>query len=127
MTTAIKRKHITGELRDRVAEQVLEYIKRNPGKAVPNLRIAMPYGLGASQIGTVIRQLLRGGAIVRLSNKTYRAADATHQDSPHKPALTLTAPKIDLADDITKLAKDFHWQYNSDSLREFVDWLGKQQ
>jgi hypothetical protein len=138
MNKQINRPHIKGELRDRVAEVVYEWIKSNPRKKIPNIYIAKKFGIANYQVTTVTKYLARTGKIERLSKFMYVISDGRQKyQSPvvEFDGVNLTPPPVKIIEQakepayvgfamrVTDLAREFHWESNSDSLHEFVEWL----
>ena len=148
MNKKIRRVHITGELKERVSEAVYEYVRRNPGHKVASTPIAKAYGVGSSQVDTVVRHLLRDGKIEKASERTYRIHDPNKpiaeikevallntdgEVKPRPPVVSDGSPEM--SDAVSNLleamttptlaesAKEFAWAENSDSLREFIKWM----
>lgn len=94
-STKVKRPMLKGELKDRVCETILEYVKRNPSRQVPAADIAKMYGLTPMQVTGATLHLVRMGKLERLSKYTYAIPAPRIVEFNGQP---LDAPTIEITD-----------------------------
>lgn len=116
---------LTKDKRIAIAEYILDYVKRNPGRQIPNGKIAEKCDTPAHNIGGVTKQLVKMGEIKQVSRYTYEINERPTSLPPVQSALLPPQPAPDnMAFTVETLAKDYMWQENgSGTLKGFIDWL----
>lgn len=116
------REILTKDKRTAIADYILDYVKRNPGKQIPNGKIGAMCDTPAYNISTITKQLLRIGEIRQLSRYTYAIVDKP-LPLPMPQQMPLETKQADFAAEVERLAKDYAWQSDGRTLKGFVDWL----
>lgn len=107
-----------------IAEYIIDYVKRNPGKQIPNGKIAEKCDTPAHNIGSITKQLVKMGEIRQISRYTYEINERPTALPPVQTALTPQPTQHNIANQVEILAKDYMWQENgSGTLKGFIDWL----
>lgn len=116
------REILTKDKRLAIAEYIIDYVKRNPGKQIPCGKIAEQCSTPAYNISTIIKMLVRMGELKQISRYTYviSVGPKPQEQLPLPPVPT----KDNIANQVEALAKDYMWQENgSGTLKGFIDWL----
>lgn len=115
---------LTKDKRIAIAEYIIDYVKRNPGKQIPNAKIAEKCDTPAHNIGSITKQLVKMGEIKQISRYTYEINERPTSLPPVQAALLPQPAPENIAFQIEALAKDYMWQENgSGTLKGFIDWL----
>lgn len=111
-----------------IAEYIIDYVKRNPGKQIPNAKIADKCNTAAHNIGTITKELVKLGEISHVTRYTYKVNERPTKLPPvQEQLIPQQFPKHNIASDVEQLAKDYMWQENgSGTLKGFIDWLKDQ-
>lgn len=119
------REILTKDKRIAIADYILDYVKRNPGKQIPNGKIGEMCNTPPYNISTITKQLLRTGEIEQISRYTYRLVPKLPiSPKPEQLPLPPQAAPDNIANQVEALAKDYMWQENgSGTLKGFIDWL----
>lgn len=117
------RQMLSKDKRIAIAEYILDYVKRNPRKQIPNAKIAEKCDTPAHNIGSITKQLVKMGEIRQVSRYTYEINERPTSLPPVQTALVPQPTKENIAEQIEQLAKDYTWQSDAPTLRGFVKWL----
>lgn len=119
------REILTKDKRQAIADYILDYVKRNPGKQIPNGKIGAMCDTPAYNISTITKQLVRIGEIRQISRYTYAIVEKPLPlPIPQQMPLPPQAAPENIANQVEALAKDYMWQENgSGTLKGFIDWL----
>lgn len=118
------RELLSKDKRIAIAEYILDYVKRNPGKQIPNGKIAEKCDTPAHNIGSITKQLVKMGEIKQISRYTYQINERPTSLPPVQTALVPQPTPENIAFQVEALAKDYMWQENgSGTLKGFIDWL----
>lgn len=115
------RNRLSSDKRVAIAEYVLDYVKRNPGKQIPTQVIGKRADTPSYNVSTIIRQLVVMGEIRHLSRYTYELVPKPAPAKPEQLALAPLTPR-GMAIEIERMAKDYVWQVENPTLKGFVDW-----
>ena len=118
------RQPISKDKKIAIAEYILDYVKRNPRKQIPNAKIAEKCDTPAHNIGSITKQLVKMGEIRQVSRYTYEINERPTTLPPVQTALVPQPAPENIANQVETLAKDYMWQENgSGTLKGFIDWL----
>lgn len=127
----MKPRTISTELNEQIEQRIIDYVDRNPHRAIPNARIARYFGVPAHRVHQTNRVLVREGRILKPTVGTYVLPDDPPQQKIEVAGLTFSPPPqtsilTSLSLQVKDLAKDYAWETGgSNDLRSFVDWVGK--
>lgn len=120
------RNMLSKDKRIAIAEYILDYVKRNPGKQIPNAKIAERCDTAPHNIGSVTKQLVKMGEIKQVTRYTYVINERPTSLPPVQTALVPQPTPENIANQVEVLAKEYTWQSDAPTLRGFVKWLKDQ-
>lgn len=119
-------KNLDNETRQLVKQDIIQWVRRNIKKQVPNQYIADRYRIKPYQVGHITKNLVMNGDLKRLTKNTYETVEREQVQStlPVEEKPTEQPTELHkLSKDVEALARQFVWETGIVTLKPFVAWL----
>lgn len=117
-----KRNYIGHDTKEFVREEVLDWVRHNRGKQVPNQSIANKYKVKPHQVGQVTKTLIKHEEISKVTPNTYEITPVVTIEP--KQVATIDEPTaLKLSVQVEQMARQFVWETGVTTLKPFVLWL----